>query len=201
MSAQGKMASLNHAAREALPHMRKAAADNPNATVMVRVLQFSTGASWVVGEPTPLQYFRWPELSAVSGGRTDLGAALSLLARELRPGSMPDRALPPVLVLCTDGLPTDSYTEGLDMLLSEQWGAKAVRMAFAIGRDVNLEVLGRFIANPEIRPLTAHNPDDLVRYLRWASTSVLQAASTANPEAASLRPPPVPVEIYQDATW
>src|SRR3954451_646507 len=97
MAAQGKMASLNHAAQEALPHMRKVAAANPNASVLLRVLRFATGASWVTPEATPLRYFQWPELAATPRGRTDLGAALSLLARELRPSAVPARALPPVI--------------------------------------------------------------------------------------------------------
>jgi uncharacterized protein YegL len=198
------MASLNHAAREALPHMRKVAADNPNAQVLVRVLRFSAGASWVVEEPTPLQYFQWPELSATAGGMTDLGAALRILARELRSGTMPDRALPPVLVLCTDGMPTDSYREGLDLLLGEPWGAKAIRLAIGLGRDTDLETLLRFIANPDIPPLNARNAEDLVRYLQWASTSVLRSASSAWVGSGSdpgLRPPATPAAIYRDVTW
>ena len=135
MAAQGKMASLNNAAREALPQMRKVAGDNPNAEVFVRVLRFSTGASWVVEKPTPVQYFQWPELTAAPGGATDLGFALTLLARELRPDTMPGRALPPVLVLLTDGWPTDGFQAGLDALMQEPWGAKALRIGIKIGTE------------------------------------------------------------------
>jgi uncharacterized protein YegL len=190
MTAQGKMASLNFAAREALPQMRKVASENPNADVFVRVLQFSTGASWVVDQPTPAQYFQWPELAAQPGGMTDLGAALTLLARELRTDTMPRRALPPVLVLMSDGLPTDNFSAGLDALIREPWGAKALRIGIRIGRDGSDDVLRRFIANPQLPPLGARNADELVRHIHWASTSVLAAASA--PRAGSdtgLRPP------------
>jgi uncharacterized protein YegL len=202
MTAQGKMASLNHAAREALPQMRKVAIDNPNAEVFVRVLRFSTGASWVVDQPTPVQYFQWPELAASPGGMTDLGAALTLLARELRTDTMPGRALPPVLVLLTDGHPTDDYGAGLDALMQEPWGAKAVRIAVGIGKDVSYDVLRRFIGNPQVAALGARNADELVRYIRWASTSVLEAASS--PRAGNdtgLRPPASGESIHQLATW
>jgi uncharacterized protein YegL len=204
MSSQGKMASLNHAAAECLPSMKRAAADNPNAKVLVRVLRFSTGAAWVVEKPTPLEYFQWPELRATVGGLTDLGAALTLLAKELRQGIMPGRALPPVLVLCTDGLPTDSFKDGLELLLAEPWGAKAIRLAIGIGRDADFDTLSRFIDSPHIRPLRARNADDLVHHLRWASTSVLQAASRpyvgAGPDP-ELRPTSDPTVIHDHVTW
>jgi uncharacterized protein YegL len=184
--------------------MRRAAADNPNAEVLVRVLRFSTGAAWVVEKPTPLQYFTWPELRATVGGLTDLGAALALLAKELRQGVMPGRALPPVLALCTDGLPTDSFQEGLELLLAEPWGAKAIRLAVGIGRDADFDTLRLFIGSPDIRPLRVHNADALVHHLRWASTSVLQAASRpflgAGPDP-ELRPASDPTAINDHVTW
>lgn len=204
MSSQGKMSSLNHAVAECLPHMRRVAADNPNAEVLVRVLGFSTGASWIIGKPTPLEFFRWPELKVTAGGHTDLGAALTVLARELRQGVMPGRALPPVLVLCTDGLPTDSFQEGLDSLLAEPWGAKAIRLAIGIGRDADFNTLRRFINSPDISPLRARNADDLVHHLRWASTSILQAASRpfvgTGPDP-QLRPPSDPGALHEHVTW
>lgn len=204
MAVQGKMASLNHAAKEALPHMRKVAAGNPNASVLVRVMRFSSGAAWVIEQPTPLEYFQWPELTATIGGRTDLGAALALLTHELRPEAMPARSLPPVLVLCTDGLPTDSYQESLDTLFELPWGAKAVRVAIGIGRDADHETLRRFVNNPAIKPLNAENVDELVRYVRWASTSVLRSASSPRLAAAGAeypRPPATPNEIFTGVTW
>jgi len=202
MAAQGKMASLNHAAHEAMPDMVKVARDNPNAEVFVRVLGFSTGASWMIEKPTPVQYFQWPELAAQPGGRTDLGAALTMLARELRTDTMPGRALPPVLVLLTDGYPTDDFGAGLDALMQEPWGAKAMRIAVKIGTDGPDDVLRRFIGNPQVSLLSARNADELIRYVRWASTSVLAAASS--PRLGSdpgLRPPVSGEHIQQLATW
>lgn len=203
MSVDGKMASLNHAAREAVPSMRKVAGDNPNAQVLVRVLAFSTGATWVIDQPTPVQFFQWPELSAQIGGITDLGAALGLLARDLRVGVMPGRALPPVLVLLTDGMPTDSFSEGLDALLAEPWGARAVRIGVGLGRDADQDTLRRFINNPDIPPLKAANAEQLVRYVTWASTSVLRSASSrlASGSTRDLRPPMDTAAIHLGVTW
>lgn len=119
----------------------------------------------------------------VSSG-TDMGAALRLLAGELAIPPMPPRALPPILVMISDGQPTDDFDAALGGLMALPWGKKAVRIGVAIGRDANLEVLEKFIGTVEIKPLQAHNPQELTRYIRWASTSVLAAAS-APPSQAS----------------
>ena len=67
------------------------------------------------------------------------------VAAELDQPPMPDRALPPVLVLVSDGQPTDDFQGGLRELLGKPWGGKAIRMAIAIGRDADQEVLQKFI--------------------------------------------------------
>jgi uncharacterized protein YegL len=176
MKSGGKMQSLNNAIREAIPHMQAVADENPNARVLVRALKFSDGAHWHISDPTPVADFRWLDLSA--DGQTDMGRALTLLAEQLKIPPMTDRALPPVLVLISDGQPTDNFERGLKTLLEQPWGKKAVRIAIAIGEDADLEVLQQFIGNTEMKPLQANNPEALVRQIKWVSTAVLQAASS-----------------------
>jgi uncharacterized protein YegL len=179
MNMNGRIQALNQAIREALPHMKKAARDNPHVEVLVRAIRFSTGASWHVGTPTPIADFTWTDL--VAEGVTDLGKALTLAAEELQSPPMPPRALPPVLVLVTDGEPTDDWTAGLDTLMKEPWGRKAVRIAIAIGDNANQDILQRFIGLPasEMKPLQANNPEALVRTMRWTTQAVHSVASPA----------------------
>ena len=118
----GKIQSLNNAIREALPHMQDAAAENPNAEVKVRAVKFSSGASWHAGSAVPVEQFRWDDLEA--NGVTDMGKALQLVAEQLDPEIMPQRALPPVLVLISDGHPTDDVSAGLRDLMAQPWGTK-----------------------------------------------------------------------------
>jgi uncharacterized protein YegL len=178
MEADGKIQALNQAIRETIPHMRKIADENVNAQVLVRALKFSSGAQWHISQPTPVESFEWSDLTA--SGVTDMGKALSMLAAQLKMPPMSERALPPVLVLITDGQPTDDYQKGLLEVLDEPWGKKAVRMGIAIGEDANNEVLQKFIGNPEIAPLQANNPEALVKHIRWLSTAVLKTASSPN---------------------
>lgn len=64
MSVDGKIEALNNAIREALPHMRRVADENPNADVFVRVLKFSHGAEWHTLEAEHIKDFEWNDLKA-----------------------------------------------------------------------------------------------------------------------------------------
>lgn len=176
MLRDGRIQALNNAAAEALPHMRRVAKDNPNVEVLVRVLRFATGAEWSDSGAAPLAKFTWPQLQA--GGVTDLGAGLRLLTDELASPRMPERALAPVVVLLSDGRPTDDYESALRALLRLPWGQHAVRLAVAIGRDADRDVLRQFIADPSVPPLEANSPEALARQMRWVSTVALDTASS-----------------------
>mgnify|MGYP003520226997 CR=1 FL=1 len=78
--------------------------------------------------------FRQLVFDLSAGGYTDLGAALRLLREALGPSRMEERALPPALVLVSDGMPTDDFRHELDLLLTEPWGARSVRAAVGIAR-------------------------------------------------------------------
>lgn len=191
MAYGGKIQALNNAIREAIPHMRKVAQENPFAQVLVRAVWFANGADWHIAQPTPVEQFEWKDLTA--NGQTDMGRALRLVADQLKIPPMSERALPPVLVLVSDGQPTDDFAGGLKALLDLPWGKKAVRIAIAIGNDAETNVLKQFINNPEIEPLQANNPEALVRYIKWVSTAVLQSASS--PASQSVASPGVGTNI------
>ena len=182
MAAQGKMQALNQAIRQSLPGMAEVARQNPEARVLVRAIRFADQASWHVAEPTPVQQLQWHDLEA--GGITAMGEALELAAAALQSPPMEERALPPVLVLISDGQPTDDFDAGLARLMRQPWAQKAVRLAIAMGHDADLEVLQQFIG-PEPtgggrsarRPLQASNATSLAQYIQWASTAVVGAAS------------------------
>ncbi|MCA1628033.1 MAG: hypothetical protein LC742_08735, partial [Acidobacteria bacterium] len=77
-----------------------------------------------------------------------------------------------------DGQPTDDFDKGLKDLLDQPWGKKAVRIAISIGQDSDADVLQKFIAHPEMKPLAANSPESLVKHIKWASTAVLKSASS-----------------------
>lgn len=172
-----KIGTVNHAIQSTIPEMVDAAKDNPNAQLMVRTLKFSTGASWVTSNPVNIEDFAWDDLEA--GGVTDLGKAFELLAGQLTIPPMTDRALPPVIVLLSDGQPTDDYKKGLDKLLHLPWGKKSVRIAISIGQDADDDILQEFTGNREL-VLQANNPQALVKMIKWASTAASLVSAPAS---------------------
>ncbi|MCL4434559.1 MAG: tellurium resistance protein [Actinobacteria bacterium] len=182
MARDGKIQALNTAVREALPHIREVAASNPYARPFVRVMRFGTGAQWQSDNAVPLESFTWSDLEA--DGITDLGTALHLLADELSDSDMPARALPPVIILVSDGRPTDDFESGIAALDATPLGQKAIRLAIAIGRDADREILRRFVGNASVPILEANTPEALARQVRWASTIGL--ASSSSPTMAQM---------------
>ena len=200
-----KIGELNHSIREALPHMKTSAEDNPHASVEIRTMTFGTGSRWMTPNPVKLEDFTWADVSV--SGITDMGAALKMMARELSVDNMPDRGLPPVIVLVSDGQPTDDFASGLKELMAQPWGKRAVRMAIGIGDDADLDVLRQFIGHNEIEPLTAKNPGDLVQFIKYMSTVVLKSASSPASQPADSTligpppPPPPPPAVDDDQVW
>lgn len=170
-----KMASLNYAMATAIPAMRAAAEDNAETDVRVRVMRFSDTPAWQTPEAVPVAAFTWQELAAE--GETNLGAALTLLAAGMTPQGMPGRQLAPIIVLVSDGQPTDDFAAGQAALLASPYGGKSVRIAIAIGQDADQEVLNAFIGHSDFPALAAHNAQDLVNRIKWATTAPMKTVS------------------------
>ena len=170
-----KIATVNRAIKACIQPLRDAAEDNPEAKMVVRAMKFSVGANWHTAE-THIDDFVWYDLD--TNGYTDTGAALKLMASELTMENMGSRALPPVIILMSDGEATDDYEAGLKALLDQRWGQKAVRIAIAIGNDANITELTKFCSGGgENPPLVADRASELVAYIKWASVEVSKSVS------------------------
>lgn len=198
-----KIASLNYAMRAAIPEMRAAAADNPETDLVVRVLRFASGAQWHVPDPTLVDDLEWTDLAA--GGETHMGEALCAIADILNPEHMPGRQLPPVIVLVSDGQPSDEFDIGMKRLLAAPYGQRSLRVAVAIGGDADIEILERFIAHPDFKPLRANNAQDLVNRIKWATTvpvkSVSQSTNAPDPLTVLARDAERQKKTASDVVW
>ena len=180
-----KIGTVNNAIQSTIPEMVSAAESNPNAQLFVRTLSFESNAKWITEGAIPIEDFTWDDLSA--NGGTSMGAAFNLLAAELAIPPMSERALPPVLVLLSDGMPTDDYKTALDNLLRLPWGKKSVRIAISIGHDADNSILAEFTGSPEL-VLQANNPQALVNMIKWASTAASQVSAPASLAAGGVNP-------------
>jgi uncharacterized protein YegL len=187
-----KIATLNHAIREAVPAVRAAVASHPEVEIMVRAIKFSDHADWHGGSAAmPIDSYVWPELSTAGG--TSTAKALRLLASELTMEKMPPRGFPPVCILISDGFCTDpqaEYDAAIAELNNLPWGKRAVRLAIAIGdaAEYNEKELLKFVTHPEIGLLKADTPQKLVTYIQWASVAGTIGASAAKSKGGGAGP-------------
>ena len=159
-----KIGIVNNTIQECIPEMRTAADNNPNAQLLIRALQFSSGASWITTTPVPVEDYGWEDMDA--NGLTELGKAF-------------ERALPPVIVLLSDGQPTDDYKRSLEKLKKLPWFRKAVKIAISIGQDADDDVLVEFCGNNEL-VLQANNAAALAKMIKWASTTASMVSAPSS---------------------
>ncbi|MEO5341319.1 MAG: VWA domain-containing protein [Magnetococcus sp. MYC-9] len=207
-----KIATLNQSIREVLPEIEEVVKDHPEVRVEMRAIRFSSQAEWHVGPAaTPLGRFSWPELRPE--GATATSQAIHLLIQKLDIAEMPERGLPPVCILISDGFCTDSseaYDRAIQDLDAIPWGMKAVRLAIAIGDESHYDEgeLLKFVSpglRKEVGILKAHNKSDLLNHIKWASTAAVRSSSRSYvddsvrgessahiPSNVVLGPPPAP---------
>ncbi|MDN5351793.1 MAG: hypothetical protein PWQ12_712 [Clostridiales bacterium] len=191
MSYGGKAETLNNAIRESIPHIREVARESEGG-IKVHALSFSTGARWLVNH-VDIRDFTWENIK--TKGVTDMGRGFELLSEKLSTHFQGERGYQPVMILLSDGMPTDDYQKGLEKLLATRWGSKAIRIAIAIGSEADMDVLQEFIGDSfrgELKPLLAKNAAELKNYIRWASTAVSQAS--INPVKPIVPVPQIEVE-------
>ncbi len=197
MSYGGKVETLNNAIREAIPHIREIARE-AEGSIKVHALSFSTGARWIVNN-VDVRDFTWDNIT--TKGVTDMGRGFEILAEKLSSDFQGERGYQPVMILLSDGLPTDDYEAGLKKLKATKWGNKAIRISIAIGSETDMDVLQAFIGDSfrgELKPLKAKNASELKNYIRWASTAASNASM--NPTKGFLPPPPtVDAEVDGEA--
>lgn len=111
---------------------------------------------------------------------------------------MPERALPPVIVLLSDGQPTDDYKTALDKLRKLPWFRKAVKIAISIGQDADDEVLIEFTGNKEL-VLQANNAAALAKMIKWASTTASMVSAPSSKPMNSM-PAAAPAGSMQTST-
>ncbi len=129
--------------------------------------------------PLPVEDFEWNDLEAT--GLTSLGAAYQELLKKLSQttGFMQEAnaSCAPVMILFSDGVPTDDAKHGIEHLKENNWYKAAIKIAVAIGDDANKDVLKEFVNNNSEAVLTVHNVNDLKKMIYLVSVTASQVAS------------------------
>lgn len=177
--AGGKISSLNVAIRDTLPMLEQISSENTDTEIKIAALQFASGCDWMYPRPLPVEDFEWNDLEAT--GLTSLGAAYQELQKKLSQTSgfmqEANASCAPVMILFSDGVPTDDAKHGLDHLKENNWYKAAIKIAVAIGDDTNKDVLKEFANNNGEAVLTVHNINDLKKMIYLVSVTASQVAS------------------------
>jgi len=182
-----KMATVNRAIKDLIPEMREVADENPEIEMQVNVIMFESKAKWI-HRAVNIQDFTWTDIE--TGGYTSTGAALSFALEEMTEEKMSKRAIPPLVILMSDGGATDDYEKKLGDFLSDKWGKKTTRIPIAIGDDCDEVSLEKFRYPKEGPLLRAHNASDLTKLIKWASVTVSSSLSQTGTGGDLLPPPP-----------
>ena len=115
-------------------------------------------------------------------GMTPMGTALKMAKdmiedKEVTPG----RAYRPLVILCSDGAPTDNWEQPMQDFIANGRSSKCDRMAMAIGSDANEDVLKRFIAGTNNPLFYAKDASSLHKFFKFVTMSVTSRSRSQSP--------------------
>ncbi|MNR09816.1 von Willebrand factor type A domain protein [compost metagenome] len=189
MSENGKIEALNAATKEMVATFAKES--RLRAEIQVGLITFGGKAQMHLPLVAAHSVAGFAELKA--DGVTPMGAAFDL-ARQLLEDKdrIPSRAYRPVLILLSDGQPTDDWETSFKALCDSERAQKATRLAMAIGPDADVAMLKDFANDAEAPIFKAHNARDIHRFFRAVTMSVTTRTASQNPDLSTVFvvPPP-----------
>jgi uncharacterized protein YegL len=179
MSVDGKIAALNEAVQNMVSTFRQESARQ--AEIQVGLITFGGDKAEM-----HLPLAKASEIEAMQPldaiGRTPMGHAFELATEVLEDKELiTSRDYRPVLILLSDGIPTDSWQAGLERLTTSERGQKASRFAMAIGAEANIDVLEAFNNDLEAPVFKANEARDIHRFFRAVTMSVTARSQSRTP--------------------
>lgn len=176
MSIDGRIDQMNHAMGEIIPILQQVQNDqSARGKMYLTAIAFSDNA-WSHIEKVPIDQAVWRPLPAA--GVTEMGSALRLLSQYFDENDT-SPLFRPVVLLVSDGEPTDtiepSFDAGLQEALSKYWIKSALRSAISVGVGAKKETLEKFTGNPEL-VFTVHNAQQLRAYVKFATAQLAKGS-------------------------
>lgn len=182
MSVDGKIEALNKALMDMISTF--AGESRLKAELQVSVITFG-GIASIHLPLTPAHQIEVVEPLPATGG-TPMGAAFQLAAEMVEDkDQIPSRAYKPVIVLVSDGHPTDDISASFQLLVNGERSSKATRFAMGIGADADLTLLGDFANDSEAPVFKAENARDIHRFFKAVTMSVTTRSRSTTPNQAT----------------
>lgn len=128
---------------------------NPDVEIKVNVLCFESDVYWISDTPVSIDKFCWQQLKV--GGLTSFGGACVELNRKLckdeffAPCYSSGRdVMPSLIILMTDGEPTDDYMIPLEELQKNSSFKRSNRFAIGLGNECNQSILEKFAGKKKV---------------------------------------------------
>lgn len=179
-----KISSLNQALNALVQDLKS---DEQTAeSVLLSIITFDD----LVEEAVTLESIKNASLPTLkANGTTAMGRAFTVALTHLsNEQKVPRRSLVPVIVLASDGQPTDEWRRPLDELRRHQRVGSALRLALGIGDDADMAVLQTF-ASAEYPVLRADEPEKIKTFFKWV-TWVSKGVYKSGGRDKSSQPPP-----------
>lgn len=146
--AGSRIAIVNTALSKALAELLDFSKTAPAINIQIGVIRFANTAAWHFA-PCPLEQLVWSPLVDTSG-ITALGAAYHVLTDylaqlEAQATKRAIKPLAPILILFSDGMPTDDAATALAALSTQALAQQSLRLAIGIGDEVDTAVLQAWV--------------------------------------------------------
>ncbi len=186
-----RIGTVNGAMEECRDLLKEIAKANDDAEIKIAVMQFSSGCYWITGSngTISLEDWNWEDLQA--GGITDFGAALIELDKKLSRKAFLNSqtgAYAPVILLFSDGGPTDNWEKGLKQIKENNWFKHAIKIAIDIESGADKSVLEAFTGNSEAI-LDAKDQNTLKKMIHKVSVRASEFQSHSKQSADELTTP------------
>ena len=153
------MKSLDEVVENVIPRLKSVQSSQPDVKLGIGVIGFGDTAVWIT--PTSVSVDQWIWQGLDSKGFTAMGGALRLLHERLAEEDNNASFLSPLILIASDGGPTDEYEQTLAQLHSLDNFKSATRIAIAIGDDADRETL-REITGSDTRIFTTDQIDQII---------------------------------------
>ena len=172
-----KIEALNKSVKIMINEFKKA--ETKETFIKLAIITFGNGG---VKLHTPLNEVSKVDFKPLTaGGWTPLGTALRMAKDMIEDRNIiSGRDYRPGVVLVSDGEPNDDWKKPLEDFINEGRSKKCDRLALAIGKDANKEILNLFIEGCENSLFYADNADEVINSFKKITMSFTERSSSVN---------------------